>query len=175
MPTYYFTMTDKAVPPAGESKPEWEMFAALCEALARRAAARGIETFTHPDGTEVRYEDLYDRYTLDGAWTTESRCTTRSSATPRTRGSSRPAPTCRAMREHGQLRFTEWGRGCMAVSHAAPWTPEDEIANPLERPRRRGAPYPTLTRRAQFLIDHPWFAEVGEDLPVHKDLPARAG
>jgi anaerobic selenocysteine-containing dehydrogenase len=39
----------------------------------------------------------------------------------------------------------------------------------------KGEPYPTLTRRAQFLIEHPWFVEAGEDLPVHKDPPAMGG
>ena len=29
-------------------------------------------------------------------------------------------------------------------------------------------PYPTLTRRAQFYIDHPWFLELGEQLPTYK-------
>ena len=36
-------------------------------------------------------------------------------------------------------------------------------------------PYPTLTRRAQFYIDHPWFLEAGEAFPVHKDAPAMGG
>ncbi|MCP5068572.1 MAG: hypothetical protein GY946_18580, partial [bacterium] len=31
--------------------------------------------------------------------------------------------------------------------------------------------WPTLTGRMQFLIDHPWFVEAGESLPVHKDSP----
>ena len=38
-----------------------------------------------------------------------------------------------------------------------------------------GLPYPTLTRRAQFYIDHEWFLEAGEELPCHKDNPARGG
>ena len=175
MPTYYFTMTDEAVPPAGESKPEWEIFVALCEALARRSAARGTETFTHPDGTVVRYADLYDRYTLGGAWTTDEQVYDEIIRDTAYAGIIPPGSDLSTMREHGQFRFTEWGRGFMAVSHAAPWTPEDEIANPLEDHVERGAPYPTLTRRAQFLIDHPWFAEAGEDLPVHKDMPRTGG
>jgi nitrate reductase alpha subunit len=34
--------------------------------------------------------------------------------------------------------------------------------------------WPTLSGRQQFLIDHPWYEEVGERLPVHKE-PPRAG
>jgi nitrate reductase alpha subunit len=36
-------------------------------------------------------------------------------------------------------------------------------------------PYPTLTRRAQFYIDHEWFLEAGEELPVHKETPNQGG
>jgi DMSO reductase family type II enzyme molybdopterin subunit len=175
MPTYYFTMTDEAVPPAGESMPEWEMFAELCRALGRRASARGIESFTHPDGSEVRYAELYDRYTLGGALLTDEQLYDEIVRDTAYSGILPEGSDLTTMREHGQCRFTDWGRGFMALSHAAPWTPEDEVTNPLEDHVVRGAPYPTLTRRAQFLIDHPWFAEAGEDLPVHKDMPAMGG
>ena len=36
-------------------------------------------------------------------------------------------------------------------------------------------PYPTLTRRAQFYLDHEWFLEAGEALPCHKDNPPQGG
>ncbi|KKL69704.1 hypothetical protein LCGC14_2112270, partial [marine sediment metagenome] len=39
----------------------------------------------------------------------------------------------------------------------------------------KGFPYPTLTRRAQFYIDHEWFLEAGEELPMHKDNPKMGG
>jgi nitrate reductase alpha subunit len=36
--------------------------------------------------------------------------------------------------------------------------------------------WPTLTGRQQFYLDHPWYVEAGEALPVHKDPPgARSG
>ena len=31
--------------------------------------------------------------------------------------------------------------------------------------------WPTLTGRQQFYLDHPWYLEAGESLPVHKDPP----
>ncbi|MFQ5352001.1 MAG: molybdopterin dinucleotide binding domain-containing protein, partial [Candidatus Binatia bacterium] len=40
---------------------------------------------------------------------------------------------------------------------------------------RDKVPYPTLVRRAQFYIDHDWFIEAGEQLPVHKDNPNVGG
>lgn len=35
--------------------------------------------------------------------------------------------------------------------------------------------FPTYARRAQFYIDHEWFLELGEELPVHKDVPPIGG
>jgi nitrate reductase alpha subunit len=35
--------------------------------------------------------------------------------------------------------------------------------------------WPTLTGRQQFLIDHPWYLEAGEALPVHKEAPRAGG
>ena len=40
---------------------------------------------------------------------------------------------------------------------------------------RDKVPYPTLVRRAQFYIDHDWFLEAGEHLPVHKKNPNMGG
>ncbi len=40
---------------------------------------------------------------------------------------------------------------------------------------RDKVPYPTLVRRAQFYIDHDWFIDAGEALPVHKDNPKVGG
>jgi nitrate reductase alpha subunit len=39
------------------------------------------------------------------------------------------------------------------------WMWEDKVA------------WPTLTGRQQFYLDHPWYLEAGEALPVHKDPP----
>jgi anaerobic selenocysteine-containing dehydrogenase len=46
---------------------------------------------------------------------------------------------------------------------------------PLANHVDQGQPYPTLTRRAQFYIDHPWFLEADEALPRHKDPPRMGG
>lgn len=35
--------------------------------------------------------------------------------------------------------------------------------------------WPTLTGRQQFLIDHPWYLEAGEALPVHEEAPKAGG
>jgi nitrate reductase alpha subunit len=46
---------------------------------------------------------------------------------------------------------------------------------PLRDFAEKKQPYPTLTGRQQSYIDHPWFLELGEELPTHKDPPAAGG
>jgi len=62
----------------------------------------------------------------------------------------------------------------MAKGQASPF-PTDETHAPLRHHVERGDPYPTPTRRAQFLIEHPWYVEAGEDLPAHKEPPPMGG
>ncbi|MCZ7526748.1 MAG: molybdopterin-dependent oxidoreductase [Acidimicrobiia bacterium] len=66
IPIMALVMSDAAAAPLGEAMPEWEMFAELCRAVERRAAARGMESFRHRDGTIRRLDDLWDRFTLHG-------------------------------------------------------------------------------------------------------------
>lgn len=175
IPLFHLTMTDEAVPPAGESRPEWEIFTDLARALARRAAARGVESFTLPTGVERSFAELPDLFTLRGAFETNEQVHDEVVRDTAYAGLIDPDTDLSTLRRHGQVRFRQWGRTFMGKAHACDWPEEDEIANPLEHHVRDGSPYPTLTRRAQFLIEHPWFVEVGEDLPVHKDMPTMGG
>jgi nitrate reductase alpha subunit len=52
---------------------------------------------------------------------------------------------------------------------------EDETHAPFRWHTEKKTPFPTLTRRAQFYIDHDWFLEAGEEFPMHKDTPAQGG
>ena len=61
-----------------------------------------------------------------------------------------------------------------AVAQATDPRP-DETFVPFRKHVEDGEPYPTLSRRSQFLIDHPWFIEADEHLPIHKDPPKIGG
>jgi nitrate reductase alpha subunit len=79
-----------------------------------------------------------------------------------------------SMREKGHAMFTSVGQGVFQLNQAT----EVEPGKPFTSLRwhvEDKLPYPTLTRRAQFYIDHPWFLEAGEELPVHKENPAMGG
>ncbi len=73
------------------------------------------------------------------------------------------------------MGFISWGRTPFGRGEAAPFPEDGKLFTSFSNHVDRGDPYPTLTRRAQFLIEHPWFVEAGEDLPVHKDPPPMGG
>jgi anaerobic selenocysteine-containing dehydrogenase len=64
-------VTNAAVAPLGEAKPEWEIFALLAKNIQERARQRGILTFTGRDGKRKRLDGVYDRMTF-GRRLTES-------------------------------------------------------------------------------------------------------
>lgn len=175
IPIMALVFSDKVAEPIGEAKPEWEMFAEMCEAIGDRARERGVETFTDRSGMAHRYDELWTRYTLDGAMITEEQHIDESLRDSAYAEVLPPDAGLDKVREKGFIRYTNWGRFGMAQGQATPWPKPNEPVNVFSNHVERGDPYPTLTRRAQFLIEHPWFVEAGEDLPVHKDPPTLGG
>jgi len=82
--------------------------------------------------------------------------------------------TLESLRETGFVRFTNWGGSPLALAQASDLSP-DKTHSPFRWQTEKKEPFPTLTRRAQFYIDHDWFIEAGEELPTHKDAPAQGG
>ena len=85
-----------------------------------------------------------------------------------------PGTTLDTLLERGYVRFTSWGSGPSGFSQASDVRP-DETHNPFRWHVEDKVPYPTLTRRAQFYVDHPWFIEADEALPRHKEDPKQGG
>ena len=79
-----------------------------------------------------------------------------------------------AMREQGYLRFIDWGISPFAINQASDLKPDETHAHSRWHTENK-LPYPTLTRRAQFYIEHEWFLEAGEALPTHKENPKMGG
>jgi DMSO reductase family type II enzyme molybdopterin subunit len=167
----YVIVSDQATAPLGEAKSEWEICGLLSERVAQRARERGV---TEVRGFEDRPHDLtraYDRYTSDGRYDPHDPAdpvklmddVLRASpsvgrigaeealhlgAVP-IRGTARPTPIYATSSDYDP-NDTYWPHR---------WFVEDKVA------------WPTLTGRQQFYLDHPWYLEAGESLPVHKDPP----
>ena len=168
----YVHLGDRAVAPLGESKPEWEIFSRLAQAVAQEAKRRDLPPYR--DIADIER----DARRLDEAFSDRGRFgpTDEDKALEFVLGYS--APTSKVsladMRVAGAVRF----RGAPPPGGAAGFFSDYKADEPLvpqrwfvEQKRR----WPTLTGRQQFYIDHPWFLECGEALPVHKTPPAAGG
>ena len=168
----YVIFGDRAVEPQGEAKSEWEIFGLLARKIQERALARGAKPFTDAYGIPRDYARFYDEWSMGGELNeadepaTMDRMIQRSAVTKgftwedaRTRGAL-PVQAVGLYGPHNQI-CSDWKPG--ETLYPQQWFVNDK------------QPWPTLTGRQQFLIEHPWYLEVGEGLPVHKDQPAAGG
>jgi nitrate reductase alpha subunit len=79
-----------------------------------------------------------------------------------------------AVTARGWAKVTSLGRGPINAAAATDWAP-DEAITPHQWHVRDKKPWPTLTGRVQFYIDHDWYLELGEALPVFKEPPKAGG
>jgi nitrate reductase alpha subunit len=162
------------VEPAGESKPEWQIFRLLCRKLGERGKARGVTEYQDSRGISYRLDTLEDDFTLGGTMVDEMEMTALGIKDSVKIGTIPKGTTIDTMRKTGIVRFQDWGLFPNAQNYATDIKP-DETMSPLRNNVEKKEPYPTLTRRAQFYIDHDWFLEAHEELPMHKDPPKMGG
>ena len=168
------TFSDEAAAPPGEAKSEFEIFRLLAEKIEERAAARGFVEYKDARGGAHRLDNLVSSYTLGGAIDTPAKLADEWIRDTVTFGNLPEGTDLEKMKEKGAVRFTNWGAVPFAVAQASDLEP-NSTHNPFRWHTEKKMPYPTLTRRAQFYIDHEWFLEAGEQLPVHKDNPRQGG
>jgi DMSO reductase family type II enzyme molybdopterin subunit len=172
----WLIFNDKAVTPPGEAKPEWEIFCLLAQKIEERAKARGIKEYTDGADRTFRPNRLYSDFTLGRAIREkdDERMAEEMIADTVRVGALPEKTTLKTFREKGMVRFTGLGIDAVGLNLATDIKP-DETVTPLTWHVERKTPYPTLTRRIQFYIDHEWFLEAGEELPVHKPNPGMGG
>lgn len=166
-------LSDQAFEPRGEARSDWRIFKDLSAAVSRRAAERGLTDFSDGRGGRRTYASVADGYTLGGTITTEEAALDDVLADSVLSGNLPEGTTVARLRETGWVRPDRLPRavGGTMASELHPDEPFVAYRDHVEK----GTPYPTLTGRAQFHIDHPWFLEAGEELPVHKDPPPMGG
>ncbi|MCK6554714.1 molybdopterin-dependent oxidoreductase [Candidatus Binatia bacterium] len=168
------TFSDRVVDPPEDARSEWQIVLMLARKLAERAQARGRTEWRREDGSTVRLDTLYDDMTLGGAVADDDAVIDEVVRDSAVLGTLPPGTTLATLREKGWVRFTGWGRSPMALAQASDLLP-NETHSPFRWQTEKKQPFPTLTRRAQFYIDHDWFLEAGEELPVHKNPPPHGG
>ncbi|MCC6640549.1 MAG: molybdopterin-dependent oxidoreductase [Deltaproteobacteria bacterium] len=167
----YIVLSDQAVTPLGESKSEWEIFGRLTERIATRAKERGIGPVRGFRDRPLDLTKTYDRYTGDGHFDPHDPMDpvkliddimSNSPSVGNISGEE-------ALRV-GAVRIIGPARPTPIYATYTDYDPKD-----THWPHRwfvdQKQPWPTLTGRQQFYLDHEWYLEAGEALPVHKDHP----
>jgi DMSO reductase family type II enzyme molybdopterin subunit len=168
------TFADRAVEPPDDVRTEWQITQMLAKKISERAKARGLVEVRTESGETVRLDTLYEDITFDGALADDDVVLDEMVRDSAVLGTLPPDTTLETLKEKGWVRFTGWGSTPMALAQASDLLP-DETHSPFRWQTEKKEPFPTLTRRAQFYIDHPWYLEAGEELPVHKEPPTQGG
>ncbi len=174
IPTYipYVHLSDRAVAPRGESKPEWEIFALLAKAVETEARKRGLKEVSGFRGDRCDIENLYSRYTDEGRFGPQDEEKVMEfilQVSSQTRGITLDD----LRRQGGAIRVKALGQNNGVGVHSQ--YSENEPIYPFRDYVEGKKSYPTLTGRQQFYIDHPWFLKLDEALPTHKEPPHAGG
>ncbi len=167
-------LIEKAAEPAGEARSEWQMIQGLAKALETRSKERGIEGWQRKNGEPVPLENLWSWITKGGDLADDARLIDEMFRDSAILGTMPPDTTLETMREKGAVRAVDWGNSSMMVCQQSPIEP-NKTHTPFRNHVEQLKPYPTLNRRASFYIDHDWYLEAGEEIPVHKDNPHHGG
>ena len=165
-------VTTRAVEPFAEAKSDWEFHCLFLKEVQKRAAERGILTFRDRIGKERRLDRVYDMFTFSGRFTEENEealVEELISMTTNLNGIS-----WAELKAKGFERYSELGFDLVNIGNATDLDPHETITTNTWHTKNK-LPWPTLTRRIQFYIDHPFYLELGEGLPVHKDSPTAGG
>ncbi|MEE8325720.1 MAG: molybdopterin-dependent oxidoreductase, partial [candidate division NC10 bacterium] len=165
-------VVNQATEPLYDSMGEWKMFCLLARKIEERASKRGVDSYTGVNGAEHHFGGLEGRVNFGGLYTEDDEEGIARDAF--LNASNVEQIGWEEFKEQGIASYTGVGTGMRSIGNSCDIVPGEPIV-PLTWHTEKKKPYPTLTRRIQFLIDHELFRELGEDLPVHKDPPTAGG
>lgn len=168
----YAHIVSQAVPPIGESRSDWSFVASLMKTIQQRAKERGLRDFSDRTGKRRRLDKVSDEFSFSGRYDENSDEKVMSDILEVT--TNLGGISWEEIKRKGYARYTRLGMSLTNTGNATDIEPDATItANTWHTEKK--LPWPTLTRRIQFYIDHPFFVEQGEQLPVHKDSPPIGG
>lgn len=166
--------SDEAAKPQGEAKTEWEIFSLLSKKVEEQGGKQDCEEYTDARRQPKTLKGLGSLFTAKGEYENEEDIINEWLQDSIEAGTLPRNTSLSSLREKGTARFTGLGMFAPGLSLATN-VKSDEPVTAFTWHTEDGVPFPTLTRRAQFLIDHPWFVEADEDLIKHKDPPKMGG
>ncbi|MBZ5500009.1 MAG: molybdopterin-dependent oxidoreductase [Acidobacteriia bacterium] len=156
----YIHTFGKALDPLFECKTDWDIFHALARKMAETAQKKGLQ----PYRDELFHWDR-DFTRLEDDWTGKGKILTDEAAADFILANSKET---RGMTYRG---LQDKPRRFVATDEES-WNSDIEPGvayTPFKHQVVRKKPWRTLTGRQQFYIDHPWFIELDETLPAHKE------
>ena len=170
----HLTFSDKAVEAPGECVDEWEAYRRLAEKVQERARARGIQPYLDARGVQRDPANAHDNFTKRGMYTNEEVLADEMLRDSAVTGTIPPNASLEDIRQKGFYRWQGKGINPRMIAQATEPKPNETFV-PFREHVEDGEPYPTLSRRAQFLIEHPWFIDADEHLPRYKAPPMMGG
>jgi nitrate reductase alpha subunit len=168
----YYMVGDKAVEPVGDSKTDWEIAGLLAKKIQERARARGVPSVADVKGKQRDLKEIYQRWTANGKFNENDDL-------PYYEIATRKSP------EIGNIPWAEAAeRGCIPIQDIGPFRTHTNFCSDYEPGKtvyssqwfvEKKMPWPTLTGRMQFYIDHDWYIRAHEELPIHKEPPKAGG
>jgi DMSO reductase family type II enzyme molybdopterin subunit len=167
----YIICSDKATEPLGEAKSDWEVFGLLSKHVAERAKARGIGPVRGYRDRPLDLSRTYARHTSDGKFDpTDPEDPLRLMDLIFANSPNVAARNAREALRLGAVPVTAHARPSPISQNYSDFAQGDTYWPHRDFVEKQVA-WPTLTGRQQFYLDHPWFIEGGESLPVHKAPP----
>ncbi len=165
-------VTTRAVAPLAEAKTDWEFHCLFLKELQSLARKAGGVTYLDRSGAKRELGKVYDQFTFGNRFhenNAEDLLRELIGMTTNLGGLSWDE-----LKERGFARYTSLGMDFVNIGNATDIQAHETIvANQWHVQNKM--PWPTLTRRIQFYIDHPFYLELGEELPVHKEDPRLGG
>ncbi len=166
----FFHTTQKAVENIGESKDEWEIACLLAKKIKERSKKLKIVNFKTARKKNRKFTAMYAKLTAS-APEKESELI----AKKMTEGSTNLGGiSWEKLKEVGYTRFTAVGTDPASFGNACD-IKKGETISPHTWHTEKKEPWTTLSGRIQFYIDHDWYLELKEQLPIHKNPPTAGG
>ena len=171
----YMHYCDQAVKPLGESKDEWEIYALLAEKVEAIARKRNVSSELPPchPNLPVDLKTVSERFTMNGRFGPKD-----AEAVNAEIIASSPSVDYLSVDELKKTGFGKYANTGSVLFQSQlyneDWQGEGVLTVAQHMVKDRW-PWPTVTGRQQFYIDHPWFIEAGEHLPTHKESPKAGG
>jgi DMSO reductase family type II enzyme molybdopterin subunit len=178
----FVVVGERAVPPLYESLHEWDIVLMLAKKLQEQARVRGISEYLDAQGRMVQVGNIYDNLSANGAYSEGEKGEERAldyvlqySAITRASGLGEGAWGKAA--EKGMVRIKAIQPSALGLLFGSVYSDfkEDRPLFANEWFVVHKQPWPTLTGRQQFYIDHSWFMDADEQLVRHKEPLAAGG